>query len=153
MPSYSETRILPYDAVQLFNLVADIERYPEFLPWCRDALIRDRKEDGIVADLVVGDVFFSATYRSKVTFDSPHRICMTHGGGRTLKELDGLWQFKDVADGCCQLDFRVEFALQSRFLERLLVAGLPKVITFMVQSFERRAEALYGKKASHNCNL
>ena len=81
MPTHAEQRVLPYTPEQLFALVADIERYPEFLPWCIGARIRERSADLIVADLIIGFRMFRERFTSRVELDPPRRIDVTYAEG------------------------------------------------------------------------
>src|SRR5216683_3065731 len=98
MPTHAEQRILPYTPEQLFALVADIERYPEFLPWCVGARIRERKPDLIVADLIIGFRMFRERFTSRVALDPPGRIDVSYTEG-PFRYLNNHWVFDPVAGG------------------------------------------------------
>src|ERR1700684_1064581 len=103
MPTHAERRILPYTPEQLFALVADIERYPEFLPWCIGARIRERAPDLIVADLIIGFRVFRERFTPRAALAPPRRIDVTYSEG-PFRYLDNHWIFDKVAGGC-RLDF------------------------------------------------
>jgi coenzyme Q-binding protein COQ10 len=142
MPTHAEQRILPYTAEQLFALVADIERYPEFLPWCVGARIRERKPELIVADLIIGFRMFRDRFTSRVALDSPHRIDVTYAEG-PFRYLDNHWVFNPVAGGC-RIDFFVDFEFKSRLLQRVIELLFHEAVRRMVAAFEARARQLYG---------
>ena len=142
MPTHAETRILPYTPEQLFALVADIERYPEFLPWCMGARIRERRADLIVADLVIGFRMFRERFTSRVTLAPPRRIDVAYAEG-PFRYLNNHWAFAPVAGGC-RVDFFVDFEFKSRVLQRVIEVLFGEAVRRMVGAFEKRAQALYG---------
>jgi coenzyme Q-binding protein COQ10 len=143
MPTHAEERVLPYSAEQLFALVADVERYPEFLPWCVAARIRERRPDLIVADLVIGFRMFRERFTSRVTLDPPRRIDVAYTEG-PFRYLNNHWIFEPVAGGC-RIDFFVDFEFKSRLLQRVIEVLFGEAVRRMVAAFEHRAEQLYGK--------
>jgi coenzyme Q-binding protein COQ10 len=145
MPTHAEQRILPYTPEQLFALVADIERYPEFLPWCVGARIRERKPDLIVADLIIGFRMFRGRFTSRVALDPPRRIDVTYTEG-PFRYLNNHWVFDKVAGGC-RLDFFVDFEFKSRILQRVIELLFHEAVRRMVGAFEHRAQQLYGTPA------
>lgn len=142
MPSHAERRVLPYSAEQLFTLVADIERYPEFLPWCVAARHRKREGNVVWSDLVIGFRMIRERFVSKVTLTPPTRIDVEYVDG-PLKFLRNHWLFIP-RDGGCEIDFYVEFEFRSRVLERLIGALFHQATRRMVNAFEARAADLYG---------
>jgi coenzyme Q-binding protein COQ10 len=146
MPTHAETRILPYTPEQLFALVADIERYPEFLPWCTGARVRERRPDLVVADLVIGFRMFRERFTSRVTLAPPRRIDVAYAEG-PFRYLNNHWTFT-AAPGGCRVDFFVDFEFKSRVLQRVIEVLFSEAVRRMVAAFEKRAEALYGKPSS-----
>jgi len=142
MPTHAEQRVLPYTPEQLFALVADVERYPEFLPWCVGARIRERKPDLIVADLIIGFRVFRERFTSHVRLDPPRRIDVTYSEG-PFRYLDNHWTFDKVPGGC-RLDFFVDFEFKSRILQRVIELLFHEAVRRMVAAFEGRARVLYG---------
>jgi len=145
MPTHAERRHLPYRADQLFALVADIERYPEFLPWCRAARIRKREGTVIIADLVIGWRMIRERFTSRVALKDPDRIDVTYHEG-PFKYLDNHWIFEPQPDGSCILDFYVDFEFHSRVLQKAMTLLFNEAVRRMVQAFEARAKVLYGEK-------
>ena len=145
MPTHAEERVLPYTPEQLFALVADIERYPEFLPWCRAARIRERSPGLVVADLVIGFRMFRERFTSRVALDPPGRIDVTYAEG-PFRYLTNHWLFERVPGGC-RIDFFVDFEFKSRLMQRVIELLFAEAVRRMVAAFEARARDLYGPPA------
>ncbi len=144
MIKHAEQRLLGYRPEQLFDLVADVERYPEFLPWCIGARIRERSETLLVADLVIGFKVIRERFTSRVALDRPHRaIEVTYADG-PFKHLSNRWRFEPTPDGGCRIDFYVEFEFRSAMLQKLIGVLFHEAVKRMVAAFEARAHALYG---------
>jgi coenzyme Q-binding protein COQ10 len=144
MPTHAERRHLPYRADQLFDLVADVERYPEFLPWCTGARIRERKDNVIVADLLIGFRMVRERFTSTVTLGRPGRIDVAYSEG-PFKYLENHWTFEPQPDGSCVIDFYVDFEFRSKMLQRLIGVLFNEAVRRMVGAFEGRAKQLYGR--------
>ncbi len=145
MPTHAERRLLPYTPEQMFALVADVERYPEFLPWCIGARIRERRPDLIVADLIIGFRVFRERFTSRVALAPPDRIDVTYAEG-PFRYLNNHWGFEAVASGC-RIDFFVDFEFKSRLLQKAIELLFGEAVRRMVAAFEGRARDLYGKPA------
>lgn len=144
MKVHSEQRVLPYRAVQMFDLVADVGRYPEFLPWCTGARVRERKDDLIVADLMIGFKMVRERFTSRVHINRPElRIDVEYIDG-PFKFLKNHWQFVDVEGGRCRVDFYLEFEFRSVMLQKLIGVLFHEAVRRMVSAFETRAKQLYG---------
>ena len=118
MPTWSEKRRLPYTPEQLYDLVVDVERYPEFLPWCLAAKIRKRQGDMIHADLVIGFKMFRERFTSKITLSPPDRIDVAYADG-PFRYLDNHWIFVPTPDGT-EIDFFVDFEFKNRVLQKVI---------------------------------
>jgi len=143
MATHAERRKLPYSAEQLFDLVADVERYPEFLPWCVGARIRERRDNVIVADLLIGFRMIRERFTSKVVLDRPRRIDVAYSEG-PFKYLDNHWIFLPQEDGGCIIDFHVDFEFRSRMLQKIIEVLFNEAVRRMVSAFEARSRKLYG---------
>ena len=143
MPRHSETRHLPFTPEQLFDLVADVARYDEFLPWVVAVRIRSASEKEIVADLVVGFNAFKERFTSKVTLDRPRRICVDYIEG-PLKYLRNEWTFEPAPEEGTNVHFSVDFAFRSRIFETLAGQMFDRALRRMTGAFETRAVELYG---------
>ena len=147
MPTHSETRVLPYTPQQVFDLVADVERYPEFLPWCLACRVRKRETPtAFVADLAVGFKMVREQFTSRVTLDSPHTIAIEYLSG-PFNHLRNTWKFTPVAGGT-SLDFFLSFEFKSRLLQSLIGVLFEEAVKRMVAAFEARATRLYGPPAA-----
>jgi len=151
MPRHSETRHLPYTPEQLFDLVADVARYDEFLPWVVAVRVRSSSERETIADLVVGFNAFKERFTSRVVKERPMRICVDYIEG-PLKYLHNEWRFERVEDGGTNLNFSVDFAFKSRLFETLAGSMFDRALRRMTDAFEQRAAALYGisKLSAHS---
>jgi len=143
MPTHGEKRVIGYSPKKLYDLVADIERYPEFLPWCRNARIRKRDGNIVVADLVIGFKMFRERFTSRVELQPErHRIDVTYAEG-PFRYLNNHWVFEDHPRGCA-IDFYVDFEFRSRLLQKAIQPLFSEAVRRMVTAFESRARALYG---------
>ncbi|MDD3029134.1 MAG: type II toxin-antitoxin system RatA family toxin [Alphaproteobacteria bacterium] len=143
MPQRQETQTLSYSAAQMFDLVADIERYPDFLPWCRDARILTHENGGFVAELSVGTRLFNDSFTSHVTMERPQSIRVTYCAG-PLSHLANVWRFSPRGKTKCDVSFFVDFDFRSPLLGRAMGLFFDKAFASMVAAFEARARALYG---------
>lgn len=144
MPTHAEKRRLPYTQEQLFELVADVEKYPEFLPWCLAARIRKREGNVFWADLVIGFKMVREKFTSRVALTRPDRIDVTYSEG-PFKYLNNHWVFIPDEDGQCTLiDFYVDFEFRSKMLQKLIQPLFSEAVSRMVSAFEARARQMYG---------
>lgn len=145
MLSHVEQKNLPYTAVQMFDLVAAVDKYQEFLPWCVASRINKKDSDRIFyADLIVGYKVFREKFSSKVILDRPNEISIEYQEG-PLKNLTNHWVFREVEDGSCLIDFSVEFEFQNVALQALANMFFHEVVKRMTGAFEKRAAEIYGK--------
>ncbi len=144
MPTHAEQKPLPYAPDQMFNLVADIEKYPEFLPWCVGTRIRSREGNVLVADMVIGYKMFRERFTSRVELTRPDRIDVSYHEG-PFKYLNNHWIFMEQPDGTCIVDFYVDFEFRSRLLQKMIGAVFERAVRIMVGAFEERADQVYGK--------
>ena len=142
MPTHAEKRHLPFTPQQMFDLVADIERYPEFLPWCVGTRIRSRDGDTILADMIIGYKMFRERFTSNVTLSAPDRIDVAYSEG-PFKYLTNHWIFEAQGDGGCLIDFYVDFEFRSRVLQKLIGTVFDRAVRIMVHAFEQRAGEIY----------
>ena len=147
MPGIRETRTLPYSAEQMFDLVADVARYPEFLPWV--IATRVKSDDGreMVADMLVGFKALREKFTSRVLKDRPHRLEVIYVDG-PMRDLDNVWHFRPLAGGGCEIGFCVDFTFKNKMFEVLAGQYFDRAFRKMVAAFETRADALYGSSNS-----
>ncbi|GGG38293.1 ubiquinone-binding protein [Caldovatus sediminis] len=144
MPTHAEKRVLRYTPEELFDLVADVQRYPEFLPWCVGARVLSRTETELVADLTIGFKIFRETFRSHVVLERPHQVHVRYLNG-PFRYLNNHWRFTAV-DGGTEVDFFVDFEFRSRILQAAIGVVFNEAVRLMVRAFERRAMLLYGRR-------
>jgi coenzyme Q-binding protein COQ10 len=143
MPTHAERRVLDYSPSQLYDLVADVGHYPEFLPWCLAARVRERAGGRIVADLVIGFKMVRERFTSYVTLNpEEQRIDVSYAEG-PFKYLKNHWVFAPHERGC-EIDFYVDFEFRSKILQRLIEVLFHEAVKRMVGAFEARAKQLYG---------
>lgn len=150
MHHFQDTRQLPYTAQQLFNLVIDIERYPEFLPWCRAARILERSESRIIGELIIHFKHITESYVSEVTFKRPEEakengfidVKLIRG---PFEKLENHWQFRAIDEKNTEIALDLSFKFRSRILDSLIGLLFGKASIKMVNAFEKRANDLYGK--------
>ena len=147
MPTHSETRRLPYTARQMYDLVADVQRYPEFLPWTAAARIRETRQKGdtvvMLADLVISFKVFRERFGSRVTLWPEAMKIETEYLDGPFKYMISCWSFAD-AEGGSDVSFHVDFEFRNRLLQATATVFFNEAMQRVVQAFERRAEALYG---------
>ncbi|WP_448585720.1 type II toxin-antitoxin system RatA family toxin [Thermaurantiacus sp.] len=146
MPEHRETRTLPWTPEELFDLVADVGAYPQFLPWVVATRVRERSETLLVADMSVGFRAIRETFTSRVTLNRPRHIHVDYVSG-PLQHLHNDWRFEAVGDAATRIDFSVDFAFRSRIFERIAGAVFHEAFRRMVAAFEARAVKLYGRRS------
>ena len=147
MPKHSETRHLPYTPEQMFDLVADVARYPEFLPWVSAMRVRSDSDTETVADMIVGFKGLRETFTSRVAKHRPDSIRVDYVDG-PLQHLSNDWTFRSDGQGGCLVDFCVDFAFKNRIFEMLAGQMFDRALRKMIGAFEDRARALYGDSAT-----
>ncbi len=145
MPRHQEKRTLPFRPEQLFDLVADIARYPEFLPWCKGARILSHEGNIITADLIIGYKMFREKFTSVVTLDRARSVSVAYLSG-PLAHLKNEWQFASRGKDSCDLFFHVDFDFRSHLLGAIIEPFFDKALGKMAAAFEERAKALYAEK-------
>ncbi len=143
MPTHAEKRHLPYSQKQLFDLVAEVHRYPEFLPWCTACRITKREGKVFFADLVVRFKVFTERFESKVTLHEHEQVDVEYIDG-PFRYLNNHWRFIPKDDGSCVIDFFVDFEFRSKVLQALIGLLFNEAVSRMVSAFEARARDLYG---------
>ena len=151
MPKHFEKKIVNFTAMQMYELVADIDNYREFLPWCNDSKIIeitniDNEKKTLIADLEIGYKDLVYTYRSNVLLNNQEltiKVDFIHG---PFKNLDNSWIFKKIDDQSCEIEFFIDFELNVGVLNFLISKFFDKAFKKMVNSFENRANQIYGSK-------
>ena len=147
MPGIRETRQLKYSREQMYDLVADVGRYPEFLPWVVATRVRSDSDTEMTADMLVGFKAIREKFTSRVIKRRPTSIEVLYIDG-PLKDLDNKWKFNELADGGCEITFSVDFAFRNPVFEALAGQYFDRAFRKLVQAFEQRADALYGAETT-----
>lgn len=147
MPSLTQTKILPYSASKMHQLVMDIEKYPEFLPWCKQAkIVKKISSQNLHADLLINFKNFFEKYRSDVKHgqnqDSSYFIDVEAIEG-PFKKLNNRWKFRDLDNGKCEVEFFIDFEFNSIFLTKMIGFIFEKAAEKMMAAFEERANATF----------
>jgi coenzyme Q-binding protein COQ10 len=143
MPTHAEKRTLPYTREQLFDLVIDVEMYPDFLPWCLGCRVKKREEGLVVADMIIGFKVFREGFTSQISHQRPFRIDVSYADG-PFKYLDNHWIFNELGNGHTEIDFFVDFEFRSRILQAAIGAVFGEAVRKMINAFESRAHDLHG---------
>lgn len=150
MPTHSETRQLPYTAQQMYDLVADVGRYPDFLPWTAAARIRSDEDRGdhrvMEADLVISFKVFRERFTSRVVLWPEAKKIDTEYLDGPFKYMKSNWHFEDNLEGC-QVHFFVDFEFKNAILQKIIGVVFNEAMQRIVRAFEARAKALYGPQA------
>lgn len=149
MPHHHEQRILPHSASQMFDLVADVKSYPEFLPWVSAIRIRKNDEREMLADMVVGFKSLRETFSSRVLKTPKSSIVVDYLDG-PMKHLHNAWQFADLPEGGSSVDFTVDFSFRNKVFEALAGQFFDSALRKMTSAFIERADKLYGVGGSSN---
>ncbi|HQS97877.1 MAG: ubiquinone-binding protein [Novosphingobium sp. 17-62-19] len=147
MPRIVENRDLKWSAEQMYDLVADVRRYAEFLPWVVGTRIKSDSEEEMIADLLVGFSALREKFTSRVLKTRPSQIRVEYIDG-PLKRLENDWTFTPKADGGCTIGFSVDFTFRNAIFEKIAGQYLDAAFRKMVAAFEKRAEQLYGSNSS-----
>ena len=149
MPVHQETRVLPYTPEQIFAMVADVEKYPEFLPWCVACRIKKREtESTFTADMAIGFKMVREKFTSRVTLTKPDSITVEYLDG-PFRHLTNKWVFQAAAGGkSTQLEFFLDFEFRSKLLQSLIGVLFDEAVRRMVAAFEARARVLYASASS-----
>ena len=143
MPRHAEKRCVPYTGEQMFALVADVERYPEFLPWCVGVRIRSREETTFTADLIAAFGVVRERFTSRVMLDHAAMIITIEYIEGPFEHLTNHWRFNAMENGC-EVDFDIDFRFKSRALAVLISGVFTRAVEKMTRSFVARADELYG---------
>ena len=146
MPKASVKRLIECKKDQLIDLVLDIEKYPEFVPFCHDARVFEKKKEEnftfIIADLTIGKGPLKDTYKSDVTFDEKNSLIKVKNIGGPLKHLENNWKFKDHDSGS-EIFFDIDFEIKNKFLNLVMTKSFEYGLNKIADSFQKRAEELY----------
>lgn len=153
MHVYEIKHPVAHSADDMFRLVADVERYPKFLPLCEDLKLKRReRRDGkkvLIATMVVGYKLIRESFTTEVILDSEARTIVVHYLDGPFSFLENRWTFRPLTAKSCEIDFYIAYSFRSRLLERLMGGLFDKAVRHYTTAFEQRADAIYGEvKAS-----
>ena len=146
MPKASVKRLIECNKNQLIDLVLDIEKYPEFVPFCLDAHILEKNKEGnlilIIADLTIGKGPFKDTYKSDVKFNKKENTIKVTNIGGPLNHLENTWYFKD-RENETEISFDIDFEIENKFLNIVMAKSFQYGLDKIADAFQKRAETLY----------
>ena len=146
MPKASVKRLIECNKNQLVDLVLDIEKYPEFVPFCLDAHVYERNNEGdlvlIIADLTIGKGPFKDTYKSDVKFNKKENTIKVTNIGGPLNHLENTWYFKD-RENETEISFDIDFEIENKFLNIVMAKSFQYGLNKIADAFQKRAETLY----------
>lgn len=146
LPAHKERRLVAHPPQKLYELVSDIESYPQFLPWVTGVRVRSRGNAGenqvIIADVLISYKMFRETFRSSVTLNPEYRTIDVEYVNGPFKHLDNHWRFEPTVEGT-EVDFAVDFEFRSRMMEKMITGMFDKAVHKIVTAFFDRADELY----------
>jgi coenzyme Q-binding protein COQ10 len=153
MPQFSTKRRVRHAAGDMFDLVADVERYPEFVPLCAALTVRSREKTGegceiIIADMTVAYKLIRETFRSRVTLDRPNLQILVEYIDGPFQQMENRWAFHPIGDHECEVEFYIAYEFKSRLLGALMGAMFDTAFRHFAAAFERRADLVYAHKVS-----
>jgi coenzyme Q-binding protein COQ10 len=152
MPKFSTKRRVRHSAADMFDLVADVDRYPEFVPLCRDLKVRQRNSqeqgvDVVIADMTVAYKLVRETFRSRVVLDRPNLQILVEYLEGPFSHLENRWTFRPAGEATCEVEFFIDYEFRSRTLGLLMGAMFDAAFRRFARAFERRADQIYGRNA------
>ena len=139
---HEESRVINHSPLNLFKLVSDVKNYPEFLPWCLGARVKNNSKNNFDADLIIGFKIYKEIYSSQVILDHVNKKIIVNYKDGPFEHLDNYWIFKDNMKGC-EVEFMVDFKFKSVFLQTLMETLFSEAVRRMVGAFEKRANELF----------
>lgn len=151
MPTFRTTRRVNHPVDKMFDLVSDVERYPEFVPLCRSLKVRRRAMSGegieiVIADMTIAYKLISETFTSRVTMDRARLAILVEYLEGPFSHLENRWNFRVVDEHACEVDFFIDYDFRSRTLGLLMGAMFERVFRKLAEAFERRADIIYAQK-------
>ena len=152
MPRFNSRRRVNHSASEMFDLVADVERYPEFVPLCQSLKIRQRSPgpngtEVVIADMTVSFKLVRETFTSRVTLDRANLNILVEYLRGPFSKLENRWTFEPKSDNSCEVGFYIAYEFKSRMLAMLMGAMFDTAFQRFAAAFEKRADKVYGKRA------
>jgi coenzyme Q-binding protein COQ10 len=152
MPQFSSKRRVRHAATDMFDLVADVEKYPQFVPLCTALRVRSRTPKGettvVVAAMTVAYKVISQTFTSRVTLDRPNLTILVEYLDGPFSRLQNRWTFRPTGESACEVEFFIDYEFRSRTFAMLMGAMFDTAFRKFAVAFEQRADAVYGKKST-----
>ena len=153
MPTFSTKRRVRHSAAEMFDLVADVERYPQFVPMCSALKVRQRTPGGegvetVVADMTVSFKLVRETFRSRVTLDRPRLQILVEYLQGPFSRMQNRWSFRPAGEEACDVEFFIDYEFKSRTLRMLMGSMFEVAFRRFASAFERRADQVYGRKSA-----
>ncbi len=139
---HEEHRVINHSPLNLFKLVSDVKKYPEFLPWCLGARVKNNSKNNFDADLIIGFKIYKEIYSSQISLDHVNKKIIVNYKEGPFEHLYNYWIFKDNKKGC-EVEFMVDFKFKSLFLQTLMETLFSEAVRRMVGAFEKRADELF----------
>jgi len=151
MPSFSTTRRVRHSAADMFELVADVENYPDFVPLCADMRVRSRTEKGegvtvLVTVMTVAYKMIQQTFSTRATLDKPNLKILVEYLDGPFRRMQNRWAFRPAGEHACEVEFFIDYEFKSRTLALLMGTMFDTVFRRMANAFERRADQIYGRQ-------
>ena len=148
MPQFTTTRRVRHSATEMFDLVADVEHYPQFVPLCQSLTVRRRSKDGegrdvVVVDMTVAYKFIHETFTSRVTLDRPYLQILVEYLDGPFSRLENRWTFRPAGEGNCEVEFFISYEFRSRMLALLMGSMFDLAFRRFAGAFEQRADLVY----------
>lgn len=150
MPQFQTSRSVPYSAADMFELVADVERYPEFVPLCDSLAVRSRGRDGereiITATMTVAYKVLRESFTSRIVADRANQEIRVSYIDGPFRQLENVWSFRPLTETACEVGFRISYEFRSRVLQTLMGAAFDRAFRKFADAFEARAKVVYGQR-------
>lgn len=153
MPQFSSKRRVSHNASDMFDLVADVEKYPQFVPLCQSLRVRSRTPAGqspeiLVADMTVAYKLIRETFTSRVTLDRPALTILVEYLDGPFSRMENRWKFRELNPNSCEVEFFIDYEFRSRILAMLMGAMFETAFRRFAAAFEKRADQVYRKRVS-----
>lgn len=143
MPSVQRTVLVPYSREQMFDLVADVEKYPDFMPWCGGSSVQWHNETGMQATVIINFAGIKQSFTTRNTHEYPERIVFNLVDG-PFSNLTGDWHFKALGDAGCKVTYTMEYSFSSKAMSAVIGPVFNRIATSFIDSFSQRAKKVYG---------
>ncbi|NLY34433.1 MAG: type II toxin-antitoxin system RatA family toxin [Alcaligenaceae bacterium] len=145
MHTVQRSVLLPYKASQMFDLVSDVEKYPEFMPWCGGSAIKEKLEDGVIASVTISLAKIKQTFTTRNKHSYPGKMELELVDG-PFSALNGTWEFIELDEDACKVIFTLDYAFNSKTLEMLVGPVFNRIANSFIDSFTKRAQVIYGDR-------